>query len=973
MATKEVELNEKNRNGSPDTMVVPNTDVQKGLSAKEVAELALTFGKNEIVLPDVPLYKIFLEEFTTTMAITLEVACIISLALLDWADFGIVFGMIMCNALLGFHEKLKAKRSLEELTQGQKSECAVIRDGVSRNVETRELVPGDLICLSGGMMVPADCVWVKGNKVPVNTKAVTGESIPRKFGGDGPRKIQCGCEIVANTCYAVVTATGENTEIGQSTKQIAADKLDAAPSVFESTVMSVVKVIIGAAFLDVIFLVILQGVIRRGFEDDWHDPILMALSIIVAAIPVALPLVMQVTMAIGCATMAREHHAIVTSPAALQDIAAMTTLCSDKTGTLTTAKMSILNDQIRCFSGADSKKILLYARLVSNPDKKDDPIDKAVIDAFRSFPDFKDDGAASKAVSDFENVEMESFNASVKRVTGVFKVASTGKRIVISKGILSKILDTSSGGKDSGKNQWKVEGYDKIAPEVGKVDESLSRSGYKTIAVCAGIEGESMRFLGILPMIDPPRHDTALIVNKIHHAGVGMKMITGDHRNIAAETARLVGLNASILDGVDSRGGDHVTKHRILEAGGFAEVTMSDKRNIVLTLQKDFDAIVGMMGDGVNDAPALSAANCGIAVDGATDAAKNAADIILTEPGLSAIYGAIVESRRIFSRLNAYVTYRLAATVQIVLLLTILVVAFNCEIKPLYVILLAFFNDVTMTPISMDRADASSAPVKTTLTLLVGLALVFGAVETFASIVFFVLSRDFDGFLDGVDDADAATADGGGCGDYLQAAMFLQICGAAELLIFSARAPGSMFLSSPPSIALLCSTMLGNVIVTVFCAEVEYFGGLSWRDVGVIWAYNLAALVCVDAAKLVYKVMSAHATSGVISDAADEEEKMSSDGSLASTEATKTSDDAQKSRAAVAPRDDRRLMRRQTSGQRLMRFLSSGAIDTPQDIHEKNATLKWRCASARSLRKRIAVGVPQRTGMILPRRLSNVV
>eukprot|EP00939_MAST-03C_sp_MAST-3C-sp1_P004465 g4465.t1 len=957
MATKETEMSVKNGGEG-----IPSTDREKGLTEAQVAKARMEWGPNEIEIPEVSIYSLLFEEFTTTMAITLEIACVLSLALLDWADFGIVAGMILCNALIGFHEKIKAKRALESLTGGQESRCSVKRDGVSRDLPIRDIVPGDLVCLAGGMEVPADCVWVSGDEVLVNTKAVTGESVPRKFGGNNKNhSIKCGCEIVANTCYAVVTATGEHTEVGQSSKQIADDKTTVQASVFETNVMRVVKIIIGLAFLDVIFLVVLQGFVREGFKDNWHDPILMALSLIVAAIPVALPLVLQVTFALGASVMAREHNAIVMSSSALSDIAAMTTLCSDKTGTLTTANMSILNDRIRCFSGATVSDVLLYARLVSNPDKKDDPIDRATIVAYE-----KEGPSTKSRFASYEKISYESFNATVKRVTGTFREKDAGKTYVVSKGILSKILDTSSGGKDEGRTQWRVEGLEKIKSEVEKVDLDLSKAGYKTIAVAVGVDGGPMRFVGILPIIDPPRHDTAAIVAKIHGCGVGMKMITGDHGNIAAETARLVGLNTSILDGAESRGGDHVTKQRILEAGGFAEVTMNDKRNVVMTLEKDFGLVVGMMGDGVNDAPALSCANCGIAVDGATDAAKNAADIILTEPGLSAIYHAIVESRRIFSRLTAYVTYRLAATTQIVLLLTVLVVAFDCEIKPLYVILLAFLNDVTMTPISVDRAEASAAPIKTDMTSLVGLALTFGLAETLASVIFFVLSRDYDGFLDGVD-ADA----GDDCGDYLQASVFLQVMGAAELLIFSARSPGLLYLSAPPSMALLSSTMIGNVFITILCAEVSYFGALSWRDIGVIWAYNIAVLLVVDVIKMIYKLMSSHDTAGVIVDDKGEDEEATTTEdkrSIATAAATKEEDNE------TQPRKIKPFLSRSHSKKKaLARFLSCGALERSVDIHDRNASLRWRTERAVSrnvVARGLRIAHTKRRGLIVPRRLS---
>merc|ERR1740127_169139 len=188
-------------------------------------------------------------------------------------------------------------------------------------------------------------------------------------------------------------------------------------------------------------------------------------------------------------------------------------------------------------------------------------------------------------------------------------------------------------------------------------------------------------------MIDPPRFDTAITIRRLMDAGVGVKMITGDHLNIARETARLVGMDTNILPGEMTRDGSHTHDELIRSAGGFAQVLPKDKREVVLALQRSYSLVVGMTGDGVNDAPALSAAQCGIAVHDATDAAKGAAAMILTTEGLSAVFGAIIESRKIFNRLSSYITYRLASTIQILLYLSILVYAFNCRLNPTYVIL----------------------------------------------------------------------------------------------------------------------------------------------------------------------------------------------------------------------------------------------------------------------------------------------
>merc|ERR1719316_476739 len=247
-----------------------------------------------------------------------------------------------------------------------------------------------------------------------------------------------------------------------------------------------------------------------------------------------------------------------------------------------------------------------------------------------------------------------------------------------------------------------------------------------------------MHFLGLLPMIDPPRADTAATVGRLLDAGVEVKMITGDHLNIARETARLVGMDTNILPGEMTREASYARDELIRNAGGFAQVLPRDKRECVLVLQKSYDLVVGMTGDGVNDAPALSAAQCGIAVDDATDAAKGAAAMILTTEGLSAVFTAVLESRKIFNRLFSYISYRLASTIQILLYLSVLVYVFNCRLNPLYVILLALFNDITMIPVAEDRQTASAAPQHTNVKNLIGFSVMLGVMQSIVSIVYYL-------------------------------------------------------------------------------------------------------------------------------------------------------------------------------------------------------------------------------------------
>lgn len=372
----------------------------------------------------------------------------------------------------------------------------------------------------------------------------------------------------------------------------------------------------------------------------------------------------------------------------------------------------------------------------------------------------------------------------------------------------------------------------------------LLQAGYKTLGVAVKFNDEPFRFVGILPMLDPPRHDTAQTIRNLVAAGIKVKMITGDHLNIAKETARLIGMGENIHAGEETRVESKERNDLIWNADGFAQVLPRDKREVVLVLKEEFKIVVGMTGDGVNDAPALSAAQCGIAVDDATDAAKNAAAIILTSPGLSAIYSAVVESRRIFRKLKSYVTYRFAASMQIVIVLTLLIYISNCPINSLYIILLALFNDLTMLPIAYDRQQASATPEAPNVMKMMILSSLLGVLQTAFSLLW-AYAANQTGFFH----SDFVISQ---CSVQAQAGVWVQMTVSAELLIFSARAPSYIFTSVPPSITLFLSVISGTFLLSLFAAVIPFFGLLNPVDIVIIWAYCIICLFFIDFVKVFY-------------------------------------------------------------------------------------------------------------------------
>eukprot|EP01033_Poteriospumella_lacustris_P005652 gene5652-4044_t len=658
-----------------DVRFVMDPKERAGITSAEAEKLYETVGFNELPHIEVSLLWLFFSQFTGVMPYMLEVAFILALAIQSYPDFAIIFGIVLCNGVLGFTEELKAKSALDKLTEKMEQKIATLRDGSAQQLLTRLLVPGDVILLVGGAMVPADVDWLEGDVLSVDTAALTGEPLPRKYPSkDYGRTILCGATIVAGEAYCVVRKTGANTEIGSSQAAIMQDKTEKKISLFEDRILMAVKVIIFVSVLDVIVILLVQGIARNEFNKDPRELIASCLSIVIASVPVALPLVLQVTMALGAGMMARDHNAVITSLPALQDIASMTVLCSDKTGTLTTAKISIIQDAVWPAEGFTKEDVAFYAGLASNRDKKEDPIDRAVIQHFdRTLP-----AAKASESAQYKLLRSVGFNPIYKRVLWQYDHPVHGVVTVV-KGLPNKVVDTAEGGVDDADDQFKVAGHEKLLTKVQKLDAKLSKAGYKTLGVSVQIGlGSPWRYVGILPMLDPPRHDTAQTISNLLHAKVRVKMITGDHLNIAKETARLIGLGINMYKGEEIRDASEIRDEMIQQTG--------------------------------------------------------------------------------FSMLWAYASYR---------------------------------------------------------------------TNWFKS--------DFDIFQ---------------CTDQAQSGVWVQVFVAAEILIFSARAPTYFWNFLPPSPALFISVTLGCLIVTILACASPFFGNIWVQDAVIIWVYNLICFVIVDTLKV---------------------------------------------------------------------------------------------------------------------------
>jgi H+-transporting ATPase len=685
-------------------------------------------------------------------------------------------------------------------------QARVKRDGKWMVIPWRELVREDLIRVRLGDIVPADAKLLAGDPVEVDQSALTGESLPvsRKAG----EEIYSGSILRVGESDAVVTATGPKTLFGKTAQMVQEAR---TTSHFQRAVLKIgdYLIVIAAAF---VILILIVALFR-------HDSVLttlrFALVLTVAAIPVAMPTVLSVTMAVG-ATLLSRKQAIVTRLASVEEMAGIDVLCSDKTGTLTQNKLEIGEPFV--IGGGDSSQIVLAAALASHRENND-PIDLAILSGLRD----------KNNLETYRVTHFQPFDPVHKR-TEADVSGPGGKAFRVTKGAPQVVLQLSDDGED-------------VRPEVEKHTDEFAKRGFRSLGVARDEGDGKWRFLGIIPLFDPPREDSKSTIAAARKMGVQVKMVTGDHVAIAREVAGQIGLGKNITDAGLFGETEHHKGGQLAEsiekADGFAQVYPEHKYHIVDVLQQH-GHIVGMTGDGVNDAPALKKADAGVAVSGATDAARAAADIVLLAPGLSVIIDAIKESRKIFQRMTSYAIYRIAETVRVLLFMTLSILLFNFyPVTAVMIVLLALLNDGAILSIAYDRVRGSAIPAKWNMHLVLGIATVLGVMGVFASFgLFYFFENVYPRYW------------GQTLGrDQIQTFMYLKLSVAGHMTVFVARTRGR-FWSNRPSTILLVAVLSTQLVATLIAVYGLFMTPIGWGWAAFIWAYAFAWLLVNDEVKL---------------------------------------------------------------------------------------------------------------------------
>jgi H+-transporting ATPase len=783
----------------------------EGLTTEEARRRLTQYGYNEITERKInPLLK-FLTYFWGPIPWMIEAAAVLSALVRHWPDFAIILALLFANAGVGFWEEYQAGNAIEALKKRLALRARVRRDGQWTTVEARELVPGDTLRLRLGDIVPADARLLDGDPLEIDQSALTGESLPvdRKAAD-----AVYSCSIVRRgELDALVYATGENTYFGRTTQLVQEAH---TVSHFQRAVLKIGDYLIGLAVA--LVLLILAVALFRG--DPMTTTLQFALVLTVAAIPVAMPTVLSVTMAVG-ARMLATKQAIVSRLAAIEELAGMDILCSDKTGTLTQNKLSL--GEPFTVGGVTPQEVIVSGALASRAENQD-PIDLAVLGGVKDL-----EGLAGYRISHFR-----PFDPVHKRTEATVQGPS-GPPFKVTKGAPQVILALAA-------NEQQAQ------PAVDEAINEFAARGFRSLGVARADGSEPWQFLGVLPLSDPPREDSKSTIAMARKMGVAVKMVTGDQRAIAHEIAGQLGLGANILDASSFGETKHHETARLEEAiekaDGFAQVFPEHKFHIVEVLQQR-GHITGMTGDGVNDAPALKKADAGIAVSGATDAARAAADIVLLTPGLSVIIDAIKESRRIFQRMTSYAIYRITETIRVLLFMTLSILVFNFyPVTAVMIVLLALLNDGAILSIAYDEVQCSDDPEVWNMRVVLGISTVLGLIGVVASFGLFYLGERLFHFSR----------------EFIQTLMYLKLSVAGHLTIFLTRARGP-FWSTRPARILLLAVLGTQGMATVIAVYGLLMPPIGWGWALAVWGYALAWFLVNDRVKLLaYRIIDPEAS-----------------------------------------------------------------------------------------------------------------
>ncbi|KAM0060202.1 putative P-type H(+)-exporting transporter [Helianthus debilis subsp. tardiflorus] len=813
---------------------------KEGLTSEEGKRRLGIFGPNKLEEKKESKFLKFLGFMWNPLSWVMEAAAIMAIALAngggkppDWQDFVGITTLLLINSTISFIEENNAGNAAAALMAGLAPKTKLLRDGKWAEAEAEFLVPGDIISIKLGDIVPADARLLEGDPLKIDQAALTGESLPvtKKPGNS----VFSGSTCKQGEIEAVVIATGVHTFFGK-----AAHLVDSTNQVghFQKVLTAIGNFCICSIAVGLIIEIVVMYPIQKRTYRDGIDNLLVLL---IGGIPIAMPTVLSVTMAIGSHKLSQQG-AITKRMTAIEEMAGMDVLCSDKTGTLTLNKLTVDKSLIEVFvKDMDKDTVILMGARASRVENQD-AIDACIVGMLAD---------PKEARAGINEVHFLPFNPVDKR-TAITYTDQDGNWHRVSKGAPEQIVELCNLKGDTSKRVFDV------------IDKFAER-GLRSLAVCQQTVPEKTKegpggpwvFVGLLPLFDPPRHDSAETIRRALHLGVNVKMITGDQLAIGKETGRRLGMGTNMYPS-SSLLGQHKDasianipiEELIEQADGFAGVFPEHKYEIVKKLQER-KHICGMTGDGVNDAPALKRADIGIAVADATDAARGASDIVLTEPGLSVIVSAVLTSRAIFQRMKNYTIYAVSITIRVVLGFMLLALIWKFDFSPFMVLIIAILNDGTIMTISKDKVKPSPMPDSWKLKEIFLTGIVFGTYLAVMTVIFFWLAQDSDFFPDKFGVRSIRNK------DYeLTAALYLQVSIVSQALIFVTRSRSWSYVERP-GLLLLTAFLIAQLIATLIAVYANWdfarINGIGWGWAGVIWLYSIIFYIPLDIFKFIIR------------------------------------------------------------------------------------------------------------------------
>ncbi|XP_021738895.1 plasma membrane ATPase 4-like [Chenopodium quinoa] len=811
---------------------------REGLTSDDATNRLQIFGHNKLEEKKESKLLKFLGFMWNPLSWVMEAAALMAIVLAngdnkppDWQDFVGIMVLLVINSTISFIEENNAGNAAAALMANLAPKTKVLRDGRWGEMEASILVPGDIISIKLGDIVPADARLLEGDPLKIDQSALTGESLPvTRNPGD---EVFSGSTCKQGELEAVVIATGVHTFFGK-----AAHLVDSTNQVghFQSVLTAIGNFCICSIAVGMLIEIIVMYPIQHRKYRDGIDNLLVLL---IGGIPIAMPTVLSVTMAIGSHKLS-EQGAITKRMTAIEEMAGMDVLCSDKTGTLTLNKLTVDKNLIEVFAkGVEKEYVLLLAARASRTENQD-AIDAAMVGMLAD---------PKEARAGIREVHFFPFNPVDKR-TALTYIDANGNWHRASKGAPEQIIDLCRCKED-------------VKKKVHKVIESYAERGLRSLAVARQevpektkeSPGGPWQFVGLLPLFDPPRHDSTDTISKALNLGVNVKMITGDQLAIAKETGRRLGMGTNMYPSSSLLGQDKSSNvaglpvdELIEKADGFAGVFPEHKYEIVKRLQER-KHICGMTGDGVNDAPALKKADIGIAVDDATDAARSASDIVLTEPGLSVIISAVLTSRAIFQRMKNYTIYAVSITIRVVFGFMFIALIWKFDFSPFMVLIIAILNDGTIMTISKDRVKPSPLPDSWKLNEIFATGVVLGGYQALMTVIFFWLMSDTTFFTDKFHVKPLTH-------DQMMAALYLQVSVISQALIFVTRSRSWSFVERP-GLLLLGAFLIAQLIATAIAVYANFrfakIEAMGWGWAGVVWIYSLVTYLPLDVLKFLIR------------------------------------------------------------------------------------------------------------------------